>query len=186
MVLTDQWIGQLANALNTRFDQEQVNVIRLIMSEMVAQGVTDKKQQAYVLGTAYHECGFHSIKERKAPVNSDIWKLYQCKYWPSGFYGRGIPQLTWEYNYRKFSPVVGIDLVKNPDAVLDPAIGAKILVYGMRNGSFTALKLSSSNRLSRYLGPILSFWISARKIINGSFMADKVKAKALAILPLLT
>jgi hypothetical protein len=48
----------------------------------------------------------------------------------------------------------------------------------MKHGSFTAGRkiLESSNRLSKYF-PInsnVAQWVNARKIVNGTFMADRV------------
>lgn len=42
--------------------------------------------------------------------------------------GRGYVQLTGKSNYKKYSEVAGIDLVSNPDALLDPDISAKVSV----------------------------------------------------------
>ena len=39
--------------------------------------------------------------------------------------GRGFIQLTGKNNYRHFGNKIGVDLVNNPDLLLDPEIGAK-------------------------------------------------------------
>jgi hypothetical protein len=64
----------------------------------------DDRWLAYALGTAHHETDrtFGPIREYGRGRGK--------KYYP--YYGRGLVQLTWERNYRKMSPVVGVDLVK--------------------------------------------------------------------------
>lgn len=144
--------------------------------------IQDPRHVAYIMATAYHESRFKSVKERLAANGTQV-RAWQDRYWPSGFYGRGLPQLTWERNYKKYSPVVGIDLVKNPDAVLSHEVGAKILVHGMAYGGFTANGLYSQNRLSRYFNESTEDWAGARAIVNGTFQHEKVTAAALAIFP---
>lgn len=50
------------------------------------------------------------------------------------YYGRGYVQLTWLDGYRRSSADAGVDLVANPDAALDPEIGARILWRGLLDG----------------------------------------------------
>lgn len=171
--------ANLRKLLKTRFDQEQVSNIKTILKTIDEHGITDNNQVAYILGTCWHECFFKCIKEIPSKkVGSQIWR-WQQRYFPQGWYGRGFSQLTWKKNYLKFSPVVGIDLVKNPDAVLDAKVGAKILVFGMMNGSFVALGLYSNTKLSKYFAEGGEpDWIGARKIVNGTFKADEVAIKS--------
>ena len=51
--------------------------------------------------------------------------------------GRGFIQLTGKSNYRAYSDVAGVDLVKNPDALLDPIISAKVSAEFIKRGSKT-------------------------------------------------
>ena len=51
--------------------------------------------------------------------------------------GRGFIQLTGKNNYRAYSDVAGVDLVKNPDAMLDPVISAKVSAEFIKRGSKT-------------------------------------------------
>lgn len=76
------------------------------------------------------------------------------------FYGRGHVQLTWEDNYRDSSADAGVDLVKNPDAMLDPVISARVLWKGLLDGRWNGRKLG----LRAYLdnGDI----IQARRTVN--------------------
>jgi predicted chitinase len=175
---TDEWLARFAKTLNTTLNKDQGKAVRLILLECKEHGVTDKRHIAYILATCWHECRFKSIKEIRAKVGTDVWKM-QEKYWHTGFYGRGFCQLTWEYNYKKFSPITGRDLVKNPDEVLLPEVGALILVRGMRDGLF------SGKSLGDYLNDTKTNWMQARRVVNGNFQADKVMDAALKILPLL-
>jgi predicted chitinase len=126
----------------------------------------------------YHECRFRSIKEIKAKEGTAVWEM-QKKYWHTGYYGRGFSQLTWQRNYAKFSPIVGRDLVASPDDALIPDVGAKIIVHGMVTGMFTGKALKG------YFTDTKTDWLNARRIVNGTFMADKVADAAKKIHPLL-
>lgn len=182
--VNDTWLSSVAATLKMRLTRAQGEAIRLIVAECEAQGVTDRRQVAYVLATVYHECRFRAIKEIRAKPGTPVWKMQEA-YWHTGYYGRGFCQLTWEKNYRKFSPVVGFDLVKDPDLVLHPEIAAKILVYGMKNGTFVALKLNSSVNLSRFFNETKTDWVGARRIVNGTFRAEMVANAARKIFSLL-
>lgn len=170
------FFSSLRRVLKTRFNAEQVVAIIHILKECDNEGITDKNMVAYVLATSWHESRFRSISEIRAKPNSQIWK-WQNRYWPSGFYGRGLPQLTWYRNYKYFSKIVGIDLVKHPDRVLEPAIGAKILVHGMFHGKFSGVALSKFFPKNG-----TPDWIGARKIVNGTFQADRVAADSVKFL----
>ena len=50
------------------------------------------------------------------------------------YYARGHVGLTWLDNYAASSADAGVDLVKNPDAMLDPVISARILIKGIIDG----------------------------------------------------
>jgi len=171
------WISICQNALKINLNDSRREAITLIVSFCKTYGVTDVRHICYILATCYHESDFRSIKERRARPGTAVWKM-QEKYWHTGYYGRSYCQLTWQRNYAKFAPVVGIDIVKYPDEVLQPVVGARILVYGMANGSFTGNGLKSSNKLSKYIAGERCDFMNARRIVNGTFMADKVAAHA--------
>lgn len=114
---------------------EQANYIIQALEE---QGITDPETIAYMLGTALHETA-----GRLAPVNEGYYIDNQYGLNPgttgrreasmrgySGgdkYFGRGLIQLTHDYNYKKYGDILGIDLVKNPELANDPYIAAKIL-----------------------------------------------------------
>ncbi len=85
------------------------------------------------------------------------------------FRGRGPSQLTGRANYSNFSQILGVDLVANPDQVMDPAIGAKVLIMGMIDGLFTGKKLSDYFTASKQDAT------HARAIVNGDVAANGAK-----------
>ena len=180
---TNEFFDRLRIALRESLTPTQMRSVALLLTEADNHGVTDVNQMAYILATCWHECRFKSMREiRSKKTGSQVWK-FQNKYWPSGYYGRGFSQLTWLKNYRKFSQIVGVDLVSNPDAALIPEIGAKILVFGMVNGTFVAHGLKSNTRLAKFFpGGGDPDWMGARTIVNGTFQADKVASVAVKIL----
>lgn len=120
---------------------------------------------AYAFATAYHETNATLQPVREAYWLSEKWRKNNLRYYP--WYGRGYVQLTWDYNYRKADDKLGLggSLSKNPDRAMEPEIAAKILRYGMEEGWFTRVKLSTC--LPR-LGPAtIDQFKRARKIING-------------------
>jgi hypothetical protein len=91
-------------------------------------------------------------------------------YWRDGGFGRGIIQLThFDPNYRKMSPIVGVDLVSDPDKALEPLISAKIAAEGTRLGLFTGKKLADFD------GPDGYDHFNARAIVNGDKHANGQK-----------
>lgn len=125
--------------MNLSLVQKTNALLILLVAEKF--GVTDHKQLAYILATAMHESGLVPIKEKEDKKRGKVW-AWQSKYWNTGYYGRGFVQLTWKANYQKFSDLLGIDLVSNPDLVLEPIYAAFIIVKGMRDGNFTGRKLA--------------------------------------------
>lgn len=52
------------------------------------------------------------------------------------YYGRGLIQITWHDNYRKFGIKLKNDLEKQPDLALEWDIALDILFLGLRDGEF--------------------------------------------------
>jgi len=152
--------------------------IELICDAIENFGITNEAQAAYILATVKHECGFRCIKEIRAAAGTAVWKM-QEKYWHTGYYGRGYCQLTHKGNYEKFGKLLKMDLVKNPDLALDPVTSATILVLGMKNGLFSGKKLDD------YINDKVADFVNARRIVNGSFQAERVADVAVKIQTLL-
>lgn len=139
---------------------------RLIIGECKAQGLL-RNQAAYVLATAYWETA-RTMK----PVREYGGEAYlkSKKYYP--YVGMGYVQLTWLDNYEKTSKKLGVDFVKDPKKLLESRHAVRILVTGMREGWFTAKKLSDYITLSK------SDFANARRIINGIDKAASIAAIA--------
>ena len=177
--MTDLFLASLARTLNMTLNRQQGDAIRLLLNECLTNEVTDLRQIAYVLATVWHESRFKSIREIRAKPGTKLRKV-QDKYWFTGYFGRGFVQITWLKNYKKFSPLVGVDLVNFPDKCLEAEISAKITVIGMKFGLFTGVGLSvyfPENGDPRFL--------SARRIINGTDKAQLIATAAYKIWGLL-
>jgi len=161
------------NGLFTSFTQAQVDSINAILAECANQQVTDKRQIAYIMATAYWEC--HNPKHpelRLTPMREFGGETYLKgkKYYP--YFGRGFSQLTWDYNYAKEQKRLGIPLLTNPDLILDVKTAANSHVYCMVKGIYTGRKLSD------YINDTKCDYLGARKIINGNNKAAEIMAIA--------
>lgn len=146
--------------------------IQCIIRECLRQGVTDRNQIAYVLATAQHECSnlgkvngkngyFIPITEFGGPFRYDPYR------------GRGLVQLTWEFNYRRYQQLTGQPLLQDYTLMIkDYGLSCFVLVHGSRTGTFTGKKLSD------YIGPGRVDFIGARRIINGTDRAAKIAGYA--------
>lgn len=133
---------------------DQVRGIEGILAAFTEVGDGDKDTLAYALATVFHETGKRMVPVREGFCTTDgsarraVQKLaikrgpdsavakYSKPAGPHGhvYYGRGHVQLTWIDNYAKSSPDAGVDLVTNPDAMLDPKISARVLIKGLLDG----------------------------------------------------
>jgi predicted chitinase len=135
-----------------------------VAKEAHNQGVTDRNQICYMMATIQHETAgtYKPIAEYGGK---------HTRYAP--YYGRGYVQLTWKYNYEKYSKLLNRDFVSHPDQVMEPDVSLFIIVDGMKNGTFTGKKLGD------YISGSHVDFVNARRIINGtdraSLIADYAK-----------
>lgn len=153
--------------------QAQVDSIEAILNECELQGITDVRQMAYIFATAYHEC--YNPKQpstRMAPITEFGGDKYLKgkKYYP--YIGRGLSGLTWKDNYAKEGKRLGIDLVNNPELILDIPTAANSHVYCMSHGTYTGKKLSD------YINADKCDFINSRRIINGTDKAELIMSYA--------
>jgi predicted chitinase len=143
-----------------------------LKQELSTQGITDPRQQAYIMATAKHETGnFQHTHEigNKSYFNRYIGMLGNRDAEDAYNYrGRGLVQLTGRSNYQKFSKILGIDLVGNPDLATKPEIAAKIMVTGMKQGLFTG------KGLDRYINGNKCNFEEARRTVNGTDRAGLI------------
>ncbi|WP_440454193.1 glycoside hydrolase family 19 protein [Psychrobacter sp. ASPA161_9] len=136
---------------------------------------TNPLNVAYMLATAWHETGYKMTAIREAGGYKYLSKYdtgrlaYNLGNTPQAdgdgqkYAGRGHVMITGKSNYAKFSKLLNMDLINNPDLALDPVISANILTIGCLKGSFTSRKLSDYIKLGNR-----SEFISARKVVNGT------------------
>lgn len=154
------------------------------MNKIIAYGRKWKysdEHLAYVLATAFHETArwMQPIREgarRYGPKYKDrsakravasiyakgiIRRNYALPAGPykQSYYGRGLVQITWHGNYKKFADMLKVDLERNPDLALDWDIALDILFLGMRDGLFTGKAMKDYNLPKDYK--------KARAIVNG-------------------
>jgi putative chitinase len=146
-------------------DQGQVDGINIVLR--ASEGLPTK-HRAYLLATTYHETAktmqpIHEYGGVKYFDKYDTGKLAATlgntpeKDGDGYLYrGRGYVMITGRSNYSKFSSILGVDLIKDPEKACDPDIAAKILVIGCTQGLFTSKKLSDYNN-----------YPNMRKVING-------------------
>lgn len=144
------------------------DAIRIITHKCTEMGIHKTEQIQYVIATVEHETvgTFEPVEEAYWIKNADRWRRNNLKYYP--YYGRGFVQLTHKSNYKKFSEIMGIDLVGSPELALDFDNSLFILIYGMIHGTFTGKKLDD------YFNDAGSNFIKARKIINGMDKASRI------------
>lgn len=121
---------------------------------------------AYIFATVYHETAQTFLPVREAFWKTEEWRKRNFKYFP--YYGRGFVQITWERNYRVYSKVLGVELVKNPDLALDAKTAFKILVHGCKNGIFTGKKISD------YIRDGKPNYKEMRRVVNGNDKAELI------------
>lgn len=158
-------------------NQNQVDSINHILVECKANNVCDNRKVAYIIATAYHEVGrnLQPVREGFAAStqgaidavtrlfnSGKISRNYALPVNGKSYFGRGLVQLTHDFNYKLAGEKLGIDLLNNPDLALKPDIAAKILVRGMVEGWFTGRKLE------QYFNDATTDWSGARRIVNGT------------------
>lgn len=159
--------------------QSQVDGFNLVLDEWKTRNWTNVQQFAYVLATAWWESGKTMQPVREAfyispnYATAEAWRKRNLRYYP--FYGRGLVQLTWEFNYKKASELYGVDFVKNPDLALDPTYSVKIIFDGMENGWFTGKSLDDYiDDLDEPDAEDLREFTNARRIVNGTDKAATI------------
>lgn len=177
------FFNRIRSTIFGSMSQENVDGINAILHVCKEQRMSDARHVACILANVHRETGgyMYPIKEtvmphhknKNPPDSTVIARLntayntgrlpgVRTPYWRDGWFGRGQIQITHEANYRKFSPIVGVDLIKNRHAALDLQTSAMIAVIGMRDGMFRA-----GNSLKRYFNDTANDPYGARQIVNG-------------------
>lgn len=151
-----------------------------IYDKAVEYWITDNRQIAYVLATVKGECWFKNIAEIWLGQWHDYW-IPDSVTWKT-YYGRGFIQLTWKYNYEKYTQIIRaswldfkdnegnvikwneIDLVNNPDIILmSNDLAVFILVDWMKNGWPDRV---NTKKLDYYFNSDKEDFYNARSIIS--------------------
>lgn len=146
--------------------QAQVDGFEAILDEWERRSLTDLRWLAYIMATAWHETA-----QRMQPIEEfgrGRGKAYAPKY-----YGRGLVQITWEYNYARLSDVIDVDLVTHPEKALEMDNAIQILFEGMIHGLFKGEGKSLSDYFDRETD-----WRGARAIVNGKDRAADIAGYA--------
>lgn len=166
----------------------EVGGIEGLLDAFVTHGDAKADTLAYGLATAFHETGGMMVPVREGFASSDASARravnnlaakrgpssavakYAKPTGPHGhvYYGRGHVQLTWLDNYRRSSADAGVDLVANPDFMLDPEISARVLWKGLLDGRWNG----SGKGLRHYLdaGDVKG----ARRTVNALDKAETI------------
>lgn len=141
----------------------------LVLDALREFGIDTWPQIIVALGTINAEsAGFASIPEGQSKYNTAPggapFALYDNRsdignQGPGDgarFKGRGFVQLTGRDNYKKYGPKVGVDLIADPDAALDPKTAARILAAFMKD---------KDERIQRAWEN--QDWRDARRAVNG-------------------
>ncbi|MBW3099273.1 hypothetical protein [Pseudohoeflea coraliihabitans] len=152
-----------SGVFGTSLSQKQVDGLNALLDSCIRNGVSDPWGAALIAANVYHETGGYMlpIKETvqryhkdKNPSDATViarldraWAKGQLTwvkspYWRDGWFGRGPVQVTHKRNYIKMGSRLGIDLVKRPEKLLEPATGADSAVIGMVEGLYTGKKIS--------------------------------------------
>lgn len=145
------------------FDPGEDNLVKAVLKEGRKHGLTLQTQIAFIMAMVQHETAntYRPIKELGGANR---------RYVP--YYGRGYVQLTWKANYQKYSNILGIDLVNDPDQALDRRVALFILVHGLANGTFTG------RRLGQYINVNRTDFYNAVKMIAGSYRTHYIASLA--------
>jgi len=164
---------------NGKMNASQKEGMIRIIDEWERQKLTDKRLLAYMLGTTKHETASTMQPVIEAYWLSEEWRRDNLRYYP--YYGRGLPQLTWERNYRKmtellrhkFRHIPDFDLVKHPEQALIPEVAIAVMFEGMLRGESMRGDYTGK-ALEDYFTPTSSSWVAARYVVNGTDRAEEI------------
>ena len=174
---------EAARKLFGKYSQDQVDSINLLIHTMSDYGCS-VEQAAYLFATTYHETAHTML-----PIVEYGPRRYFGKYdtgrlakrlgnTPEAdgdgfkYRGRGFVQITGLANYDRFSKLLDIDLIGNPDLALMPDYAAQILVIGSMRGLFTGKKVSD------YINDQKCDFVNCRRVINGRDKAGLIAGYA--------
>lgn len=161
----------------------QVEGINALITELELYGVKDKNLISYLIATALLETKKKFQPQEEQGTEEYFEQMYgiegprsaiavRLKNTKAGdgytFRKRGIVGLLGRKAYEDMSLALSMDLVTNPDLVLDKNVAYKILVHGCMRGLFTGVSLS------KYINDKKVDFINARRTVNGTDNAKRL------------
>lgn len=154
------------------------DLAKAIIVEAKKNGVTQPEQIAYIIATVERESDlgrvmveqgsrsyFNYLEGRTDIGNTSAGDGFKYR-------GRGFIQLTGKINYARWSKLLGIDLVNNPDLAAEPKYALPILIISMRDG------LTTGRKLSQYIRPGSVDYFNARRVVNSTDRAELIAGYA--------
>lgn len=157
---------------------ENVSGFETVLPYMEARG-TAINAGAYALATAFWETAQTMQPVKEAYWLSENWRRKNLRYFP--WYGRGLIQTTWEDNYRRMGKEIGVDLIANPDLLLEWRYALPAMFIGMEKGLYTGKSFDHYiDDLDESDEEDLREYVAARRIVNGTDKALAIGRLALA------
>lgn len=165
--------------------QTAVDGFNALAAEWERLKVPDIDILAYLMATAYRECG-PGINLSIVEVGRGTGKKYGVPAGPYNliYYGRGPDQCTWYDNYFKMEKRQNVPFTKSPDLMLIPKYNVPVMFDGCLNGIWTGVGLR------HYITPGVKTsranLVGARHVVNGTDHAEEIADNALAFRVALT
>jgi hypothetical protein len=149
-------IPALVKAYGSSLEPKIFKAWPIIVSELKKLGIDSYFTEVAVAATIMTESQWIPQKEKRANPSKqpDLYKV-QDRYWNTGYFGRGYVQLTWERNYRADGKAIGVDLLKNPDILLQIENSSKDIAWFFK-----------SNRVNQYADQ--QVWAGSSKSVRGA------------------
>ncbi len=143
-VNVDMFIEKIKVALfDGRMTDLQIESVKAIMNQCLIQSVLDIRCVAYIFASAYYDSYNPRThpNERLVPTNEigSSPTLRGLAYYP--YYGRSFSQLRYKHHYRSESLRHDLDILYDPDLMLDINVSANTHVYALNNGLHWGRKL---------------------------------------------
>ena len=111
---------------------------------------------------------YTNSKGQKYGIAGSGGNTYLYSDYPHLYYGRGHIQNTWLDNYKYIKQRTGVDVVNNPDLLLDDKLSIEVTVLALKEGWYTGKKLSD------YINNTKKDYVGARRCVNSTDKAKEI------------